>query len=113
LVATNNNGCPRTSSGVSLTFSNCIRTSGTLDQLPGAKLWPNPSNSESSVTLYNIEEDINWSVEITDMLGKIVGTANSKGSEMITFGQGLSKGVYQVTITTSNGKTFVERWVKQ
>jgi hypothetical protein len=47
------------------------------------------------------------------MLGKIVGTANSKGSEMITFGQGLSKGVYQVTITTSNGKTFVERWVKQ
>jgi hypothetical protein len=43
----------------------------------------------------------------------LMATFSNKGSEMITFGQGLSKGVYQVTITTSNGKTFVERWVKQ
>jgi len=113
MIATNTNGCSRAGTGLALTFSNCVRSSGPVAQLPGAKLWPNPSNSESSVTLYNIEEDIHWSVEITDMLGKIVGTANSKGGEMITFGQGLSKGVYQVTITTSNGKTFVERWVKQ
>jgi len=73
------------------------------------KMYPNPTNNNTNLA-FNLDQDQNVTVQVYNMLGEVVYTANegmlSSGQHTIMInGSTLNNGVYLVRLATDNGLT--------
>lgn len=92
--------------------ANCLTNSATK-----VTIFPNPTNRFLNVE-FNIDEQINYNLTITDLLGKMVFVENvanlKKGKNTINFDLNIvPKGIYLIKIELGNGYQMVEKIIKQ
>lgn len=68
------------------------------------KLYPNPTSSLLNLEYKNSMQDKDAGIVITDVLGAVVYTGKMEGTSKTIDVSGLSKGVYSLQVSDSNGK---------
>jgi hypothetical protein len=74
----------------------------------GSSIFPNPSTGEFYISLGDITGNGKFSVEISDMLGRIVFRKIDKASNLIHVKSSLPRGIYILNVK-ENGKLLMTR----
>src|SRR6185436_5374482 len=101
----NNNGCTKTSPGVVVTVP-CREDGSSLEDF-NVNVYPNPSSGDFIFEIQNTSHE-KISINVTDVIGKLVLTQESSDSQFTIPGSQLIPGVYSAVITSGDNKKILK-----
>jgi hypothetical protein len=76
-------------------------------------LYPNPSDGAGTALVQTNGRDENFSLRITDILGRIVEHREAVANTPLNFGSSFAPGIYLVEAISKEGVRIARRWVKK